>query len=113
MSYFDHVRCPSCKAHIDPEKVEVLEGVAVCPSCKAQIGITDMFGLKAAFDEDDDDTMSIDDLVGSGPGGGNSTRTRRAYDPTASVAPAPPRKPRQLLGPGGVLSALADLKKNR
>ena len=50
MSYFDHVRCPSCKAHIDPEKVEVQEGVAVCPSCKAQIGIKDMFGLKAAFD---------------------------------------------------------------
>ncbi len=113
MSYFDHVRCPSCKAHIDPEKVEVQEGVAVCPSCKAQIGIKDMFGLKAAFDEDDDDNMSIDDLVGGGPGSGNSPRGRSPYDSAASVAPAPPRQPRQISGPGGVLSALDDLKKNR
>lgn len=114
MSYFDHVRCPSCKAHIDPEKVEVHQGVAVCPSCGTQIGIKDMFGLKAAFDEDDDDNMTIDDLVGGGPGRGNSRRRGHgSYDPTASVAPAPPRQPRQISGPGGVLSVLDDLKKNR
>jgi len=109
MSYFDHVRCPSCNAHIDPERLEVQEGVAVCPSCQSQIGIKDMFGLRAAFDEDEDDTMGIDDLVPGGSSGG----AKRPYDPTASVAPAPPRKPRQISGPGGVLSALDDLKKNR
>jgi len=108
MSYFDHVRCPSCNAHIDPERLDVREGVAVCPSCKSQIGLKDMFGLSAAFDEDDDDDMGIDDLV---PGA--SKGRRPGYDPTASVAPAPPRKPRQLSGPSSVLSALDDLKKNR
>ena len=107
MSYFDHVRCPSCAAHINPEQLEVLDGVAVCPSCKSQIGIRDMFGLRDAFEEEDGPQMTIDDLV---PGGGSG---RPHFDHTASVAPAPPRQPRQIGGPAGVLSALDDLKKNR
>lgn len=116
MSYFDHVRCPSCNAHIDPEKLQVMEGAAVCPSCRAQIGIKDMFGLSAAFDEDDDDNMGIDDLVGGGSGGGSGGAARtpaRGSDRTASVAPAPPRQPRQIGGAASVLSALDDLKKKR
>lgn len=111
MSYFDHVRCPSCAAHIDPERVEVLRGVAVCPSCQTALELKSLFGLSDAFEEDDDDNMGIDDLV---PGGGGDRP--RGWDTTASVAPAPPRqpsKPKQLSGPSSVLAALDDLKKGR
>jgi len=112
MSYFDHVRCPSCAAHINPESLQVVEGAAKCPSCSAQIGIRDLFGLKDAFEEDDDDNMTIDDLV---PGGASRSVPRgpTGQGHRASVAPAPPRAPRQIGGPGGVLGALKDIKKNR
>ncbi len=110
MSYFDHVRCPACAAHINPEALKVVEGASSCPSCNAQIGIRDLFGLKDAFEEDDDDNMTIDDLV---PRGTGSAHAAGDFDPRASVAPAPPRQPRQVSGPLGVLGALDDLKKGR
>lgn len=112
MSYFDHVRCPSCAAQIDPERLDVRDGAARCPSCGSQIGLKGFFGVRDAFEEDDDDNMTIDDLV---PGGNRARAPGRdsSYDPTASVAPAPPRQPRRISGPSSVLGALDDLKKNR
>lgn len=114
MSYFDHVRCPSCGAHIDPERLEVVAGAARCPSCQAQIGIKDLFGLKASFEEDDDDNMTIDDLVpGGGAGGARRAHGPGPGDPRSSVAPAPPRAPKAIPGPTSVLGILDDLKKGR
>jgi DNA-directed RNA polymerase subunit RPC12/RpoP len=107
MSYFDHVRCPSCGAHLDPEALDVREGAARCPHCSSQIGLRDLFGVADAFVDEDEPHVTIDDLV---PGG---SRVPPRHESAASVAPAPPRAPRAIEGPTGVLGILRDLKKGR
>lgn len=63
MSYFDHVSCPQCKAAFDPEKIASGPGQPMaCPSCGAAIGLTDLFGLKDAFAEEDQPSLGLDDL---------------------------------------------------
>lgn len=68
--YFDHARCPSCGISFDPERVEVRGGAMSCPKCKSQLSLKSLFGLAAAFEEEEPEHMTIDDLV---PGGGANT----------------------------------------
>jgi len=63
--YFDHVKCHSCKAQLDPERIETVEGRMVCPACGNDLGLTDLFGVKAAFLEEDGPQMTLEDLVPS------------------------------------------------
>ena len=67
MSYFDHVSCSSCNAKVNPESIGGRGGMN-CPNCGNELRLPDLFGLKDAFQEEDDDNMSIDDLVGSSSG---------------------------------------------
>ncbi|MEQ1568702.1 MAG: hypothetical protein ABMA64_23895, partial [Myxococcota bacterium] len=60
MSYFDHVRCHACKTQLDPES---LAPGMTCPNCRTQLSLPDLFGLSAAFDEEDAPNVSLDDLV--------------------------------------------------
>lgn len=76
--YFDHVRCPSCGASFDPERVEMREGVMSCPSCKSQLGLKSLFGLRDAFEEMEEEKMTIDDLVP----GGSANRTPEGAKPS-------------------------------
>lgn len=63
--YFDHVKCHSCKAQLDPERIETVEGRMVCPACGEDLGLTDLFGVKAAFMEEDGPQVTLEDLVPS------------------------------------------------
>jgi len=65
--YFDHVRCHSCNAHIDPERIDKEEGKMVCPACGEDLKLTDLFGVKASFLENEGPQVGLDDLV---PGSG-------------------------------------------
>lgn len=61
--YFDHVRCPSCGASFDPERIESREGVMSCPHCKSQLQLKSLFGLADAFEEmDEENPMTMNDL---------------------------------------------------
>lgn len=68
MSYFDHVGCHTCGAQFDPNRVEAVNGRMACPYCKAELGVTDLFGIKASFLEDDQPNRTLEDLV-PGEGG--------------------------------------------
>ena len=87
MSYFDHAKCPSCRTQFDPERVQVIRGRASCPACGAELGVTDYFGLRAAFAEEDEPTPSLDDLV-PGFGGGPRQKPPERPAPSPSAAPA-------------------------
>ncbi|MFT4627044.1 MAG: DNA-directed RNA polymerase subunit RPC12/RpoP [Myxococcota bacterium] len=62
MSYFDHVRCPSCRSMLDPEKIGGRMGFA-CPYCGGQLSAKDLFGVAAAFSEEDQPDLTLDDLM--------------------------------------------------
>lgn len=67
VSYFDHVRCTACKATLDPESLVSVQGQGMsCPQCKAPLSLTDLFGLRDAFAEEESPDLSLDDLV-AGP----------------------------------------------
>jgi hypothetical protein len=74
MSYFDHVKCPSCQASFDPERLEGGPDGPRCPRCKSTLRLENLFGLKDEFRDDDEDgnNVSLDDLVGGGGRGGPS-----------------------------------------
>ena len=76
--YFDHVKCPSCKAQIDPERLEVSQGRAACPRCGAAISLKNLFGLKDSFSEEDAEDLSLDDLM---PGRAKAAGPKRSADP--------------------------------
>ena len=86
MSYFDHARCPSCRSQFDPERVQVIRGRASCPSCGAELGVTDYFGLRAAFVEEEEQAPSLNDLV---PGFGTAAPPPKMRQPRPARAPAP------------------------
>lgn len=67
MPYFDHVRCHACKAMLDPESLRTRESGPTCPKCGVTLSLTDLFGLSSAFAEEEEDPMSIDDLVSAPP----------------------------------------------
>lgn len=62
MSYFDHVRCHACRASLDPDQIGK-QGMT-CPKCGTQLSLTDLFGVKASFAEEDLPDLGLDDLVG-------------------------------------------------
>lgn len=66
--YFDHVRCHNCNAQIDPERIEKVRGKMACPACGEDLGLSDLFGVKASFLDDDSPNVSLDDLVPGGDG---------------------------------------------
>jgi hypothetical protein len=96
VTYFDHVRCSACKAMLDPESLANKPGQGLsCPRCGAPLALGDLFGLKDAFAEEDQEDLSLDDVLS------------KMRAPTASVAPpstppgrasAPP--PRAAAAPG-------------
>ena len=111
MSYFDHVRCPSCKATMNPEQVQSGSGRARCPHCSEEIGLVDFFGVSAAFSEEEQADVTLDDLVPN-------------FDPNAvkKKKPAPRAKQggqaagepaRKFDDPLDVLDALKAMKKKR
>ncbi|MEQ1504817.1 MAG: hypothetical protein ABMB14_21460 [Myxococcota bacterium] len=59
MSYFDHVRCSSCRASLDPE---TLTG-PTCPRCGATLAVGDLFGIGDPFADPDEPQVTLDDLV--------------------------------------------------
>ena len=61
--FFDHVKCPSCGAAFDPEKVTTRGREMTCPSCHAPLALTDLFGLNAAFAEEDQPNLSLEDAI--------------------------------------------------
>ncbi len=83
MSYFDHVRCHACRGSLDPEEIGP-QGMA-CPKCGVQLSLTDLFGVKASFAEDDLPELGLDDLMG------------KVAQPGADYRPPPPppKKPRE------------------
>ena len=63
MSYFDHVKCPSCGAQFDPEKVVHGPGKPLaCPYCHDELGVANLFGVRDAFSENDEPNLTLDDL---------------------------------------------------
>jgi hypothetical protein len=79
VTYFDHVRCSACKAMIDPESLGSRPGQGLsCPRCGAPLSLGDLFGLKDAFAEEDQEELSLDDAMS------------KMRAPTASVAPPTP-----------------------
>ena len=77
--YFDHARCPSCGISFDPERVEVHEGAMACPGCKSQLQLKSLFGLAAAFEEEEAEHMTINDLI---PGGAVSSEPPEGAKPS-------------------------------
>lgn len=89
MSYFDHVRCHSCRSVLDPESLGSPDGGRglVCPKCGVALALPDLFGLADAFaDPDDEGPMSLDDLVPGAP-----RRPAAAEPRTERPAPTPAR----------------------
>lgn len=80
MSYFDHVKCSGCRAQLDPESLVAIQGTVRCPRCGGNISLTDLFGVRDAFSEEDEPQVTIDDLVPGGPsfGGGGPPPPRSA-----------------------------------
>ena len=101
MSYFDHVRCSSCGANFDPEKVSVGGRQFKCPSCGAELKLADLFGLADAFSEEDQPDLTLDDLVPGASGG--SPKGGPARGPSSSET-LPVLK-------GGALDVARSLKK--
>lgn len=132
--YFDHVRCPSCGAQFDPEKIVSRGGAASCPSCEGQLDVRSLFGVSAHLADADAPEANIDDLVEGYGASGKAWRTTGGYDPLAGqpassdplgARGAPPASSTDLArrhtdddedvgpesGASAVLRALRDLKK--
>jgi predicted RNA-binding Zn-ribbon protein involved in translation (DUF1610 family) len=136
MSYFDHVRCHSCRSMLDPEKIGGVGGSQFsCPYCGVELKLRDLFGVKAAFSEDDQQDLSLEDLMrgdldpnapehGSVPGGGGATGPGPAAPRQAPAAPPgsthlvhTPRDEEEDDAPppakGSALAAMRAIKKKR
>jgi DNA-directed RNA polymerase subunit RPC12/RpoP len=99
MSYFDHVKCTSCGAAFDPEKIRTKGDAIACPYCGASLSLRSLFGLAAHWDEEAPEEMTLDDLV---PG-----------KPAAPPAAGPEYGgPRRIEGPSAA-DALRDLRRKR
>lgn len=61
--YFDHVKCPNCDATFEPEMLSSLGNTLACPRCGGGLSLRSLFGIAAAFSEEDAPEMGIDDLV--------------------------------------------------
>lgn len=84
MSYFDSIRCHSCRAQIDPDAIGGRSGFN-CPNCGEQLNPGDLFGLKDSFvgiDEDEGNDLSLEDLMRHDP----------AADPLQPQDPTPRRQ---------------------
>lgn len=68
---FDHAKCPnpSCGAVLDPERLKAGPQGPVCPRCNTTLGMEDIFGVAAAFSEEDQEHLTLDDLVPDGSRG--------------------------------------------
>ncbi|MCO4746142.1 MAG: hypothetical protein KC912_15200 [Proteobacteria bacterium] len=111
MSYFDHVKCSSCRAQLDPESLVTIQGTARCPRCGGQISLTDLFGVADAFVGDDAPNVGIDDLVPGGPSRSRPSPSRAAPTPGRQV---PARRGEAgESGGGSALDALRSMKKGR
>ncbi len=109
MSYFDHVRCPHCRAMLDPESIGGVQGRGMrCPRCNEQLQLTDLFGVADAFSEEEGASLSLDHAV---PGFGEGDRQEEP-------APPPSDKPRHAskrIEKGGTSAAdvLKQMRKKR
>ena len=114
LSYFDHARCTSCGAQFDPETVVPREDGFACPACGSQLALKSLFGLKAAFDEDEAPAMTLDDAVpGFGPPPPATSAGQRG---PGEGALSPPAARSGTGGPTGsqtALDVLRDLKRRR
>jgi len=99
--YFDHVKCPSCGAQFDPEKIEASGGVAACPACGGGLDIRSLFGVAAHLEDSDAPTANLDDLVEGFGQTGKAWRTTHGYDPLADQASAPSRREERVRPSGG------------
>ncbi len=93
MSYFDHVRCSHCQAMLDPESLGGGRGFA-CPRCGEELALADLFGVAAAFSEEDEPQLTLDDAVPnytprSGPHSGQSRGPAEQRRPGHSSGPLP------------------------
>jgi hypothetical protein len=117
--YFDHVRCPSCAAQFDPEKISSAGGAPACPACGTALDVRSLFGLASQWVDPDEPDVGIDDLVAGHGRGGDAWRTTHGVDPLAGQSPLggdgfrPADEDRGPDDPGGaaVLKALRDLKR--
>lgn len=104
MSYFDHVKCTSCRAQLDPESLVTIQGSARCPKCGGEIALKDLFGLRDAFAEEEAPQVTIDDLVPGGPARSGPSRSTRAPSSDGRQLPATT---------GSALDALRSIKKGK
>jgi len=107
MSYFDHVRCPHCRAMLDPESIGGVQGRGMrCPRCNKPLQLTDLFGVADAFSEEEGASLSLDDAV---PGFGD--RDRQEAPPAADK----PRQASKRTDKGGASAAdvLKQMRKKR
>lgn len=106
--YFDHVRCPSCGASFDPERVDARHGVMACPACGAQLDLKSLFGLGAHLEEPDQEHVTLDDLVSGGPSTASAPAPRSAPAPGSAPPPSEPAR-----GPIRAIDVLRESKKRR
>jgi hypothetical protein len=103
MSYFDHVRCHHCQAALDPDH---LAAGMRCPRCGGELSLTDLFGVKDAFSEEDGPALSLDDLVGSGRNKASAEDPLRRGAPAEPASSSRPSSPRQTAAPRPARPAL-------
>ena len=116
MSYFDTVRCGSCRAQIDPESIGGRSGMA-CPRCGEQLNVTDLFGVSDAFrgvGEEEGNDLSLDELVShrrqEDPFATEDAEWEDLGTPSARAAHAE-RVANPTNKPIGALEAMRDMKK--
>lgn len=116
MSYFDHVRCSSCGARINPEHVGRHTRRMECPSCGAQLQVADLFGVADPWAEDDVPDLTLEDAVpGAIPSSTPDPWSSRRADPDYSQ---PIGEERMITdqskgGKRSALDVMKDLKKGR
>lgn len=109
MSYFDTIRCHSCRAQIDPDSIGGRDGFA-CPRCGETLNPKDLLGVSDAFigeGEDEGNDVGLEDLMRSqgddGPAparpGARAAHAERQANPTGR--------------PIGALEAMRDMKKRK
>ena len=118
MSYFDHVRCPHCRAMIDPEKVGGQSRQMMCPRCNGQLSVVDLFGVGDAFVEEDEPSLTLEDAVPNWGTDESGPSQHQAPPPPPRQEQAPNRGPRATTGKGGgdqpsALDLMRQMKKKR
>lgn len=108
MSYFDTIRCHSCRAQIDPDSIGGRDGFN-CPRCGEALNPKDLFGLSDAFvgeGEDEGNDVGLEDLMHS--------QAAEPVAPRASTRAAHAERQANPSGkPIGALEAMKDMKKRR